>query len=562
LFNFTLGYIIGPRPQFNGNIAGMTWQFGVATPREYSFQYDRMNRLNNSWYKEGAVKGGFDERSIDYDLNGNIRTLSRTEAGFVVDSLTYSYTGNRLVKIVDGITAAPASLSATFPGNRANPALPQHYFYDAQGNLIEDKTKALLTTYNNFNLPTKYDFGSGKKIEFIYNEAGHVLRRIVTEGATINTTDYVSGFQYENATLDFFTQAEGIVKANPDNSFSYQYTLKDHLGNTRVLMDAAGNALQLNNYYAFGLSMGTIDYTGPGKPYLYQYNGKEKQDFFRLGYYNYGARSYDPQIGRFTTIDRYAEKYQSMSSYQYAANNPALFIDVNGDSVWVTSSIKQDKEGNSVINRTIHITGKVLNEANSTVSASDLAKGLNDRLNAQGVNETTSNADGTTTTVNTTFDSQFSGANSITEVDKSDHLLVIVNDVQGNADLNLGGGPAKGIAELNGKISYVEATGNLVGMKNMAFHEVGHNLGLQHPQSNNSNNPMSYTGQGSDFSRNQVSDIVYKANNGSLNAGTNTVKMRTYFPSIQQNSWSPSSSSRPFLFAPDPNSRIPKPIKN
>jgi RHS repeat-associated protein len=50
-------------------------------------------------------------------------------------------------------------------------------------------------------------------------------------------------------------------------------------------------------------------------------------------WYDYGARFYDPQSGRFTTQDAYAEKYLDFSPYQYAANNPILYIDVNGDSI-------------------------------------------------------------------------------------------------------------------------------------------------------------------------------------------------------------------------------------
>jgi hypothetical protein len=44
---------------------------------------------------------------------------------------------------------------------------------------------------------------------------------------------------------------------------------------------------------------------------------------------------YDPQLGRFHTLDAFAEKYISMSPYQYGANNPVLMIDVNGDSLWI-----------------------------------------------------------------------------------------------------------------------------------------------------------------------------------------------------------------------------------
>jgi RHS repeat-associated protein len=56
-----------------------------------------------------------------------------------------------------------------------------------------------------------------------------------------------------------------------------------------------------------------------------------------LGWYDYGARWYDAAIGRFPTIDRYAEKYYPYSSYGYVANNPIKLVDVNGDSIDVAA---------------------------------------------------------------------------------------------------------------------------------------------------------------------------------------------------------------------------------
>lgn len=52
-----------------------------------------------------------------------------------------------------------------------------------------------------------------------------------------------------------------------------------------------------------------------------------------MNLYDYGARFYDPQLGRFHTQDRFAEKYFDFSPYQYGGNNPISHIDFQGDSI-------------------------------------------------------------------------------------------------------------------------------------------------------------------------------------------------------------------------------------
>ena len=49
--------------------------------------------------------------------------------------------------------------------------------------------------------------------------------------------------------------------------------------------------------------------------------------------YGYGARFYDPSLGRFFTQDRFAEKYIDFSPYQYAANNPIFYLDADGNII-------------------------------------------------------------------------------------------------------------------------------------------------------------------------------------------------------------------------------------
>ena len=48
---------------------------------------------------------------------------------------------------------------------------------------------------------------------------------------------------------------------------------------------------------------------------------------------DFGARMYDDEICRWTTVDPLAEKYYSMTPYNYCANNPVMFVDPEGRAV-------------------------------------------------------------------------------------------------------------------------------------------------------------------------------------------------------------------------------------
>ena len=58
--------------------------------------------------------------------------------------------------------------------------------------------------------------------------------------------------------------------------------------------------------------------------------------------YDYGARNYDPALGRFHNMDRFSEKYEKLSPYSYTMNNPVFFVDINGDSISVAGKYRGD----------------------------------------------------------------------------------------------------------------------------------------------------------------------------------------------------------------------------
>jgi len=87
------------------------------------------------------------------------------------------------------------------------------------------------------------------------------------------------------------------------------------------------------DYYPFGKSFENNDV--PQNRYLY--NGKELQDQViggtQFGWYDYGARFYDPEIGRWHVVDNKTEKYYNFTPYTYAANNPIIHIDPDGEDI-------------------------------------------------------------------------------------------------------------------------------------------------------------------------------------------------------------------------------------
>ena len=69
-----------------------------------------------------------------------------------------------------------------------------------------------------------------------------------------------------------------------------------------------------------------------GSGYRYGFNGKEKDNETKEvgNSYDFGARIYDPRLGRWSSLDPLMKKYPSLSPYNFCANNPAIFIDVDG----------------------------------------------------------------------------------------------------------------------------------------------------------------------------------------------------------------------------------------
>jgi RHS repeat-associated protein len=186
---------------------------------------------------------------------------------------------------------------------------------------------------------------------YTYDAAGEKLRKSVYLAGVLTTTiDYAGETEFYNSKLKFIHTEEGIVEYDPTKSaFTYEYYLKDHLGNTRatVFTDSSGNLGigQVNDYYPFGMSFLNVPNNGSaGSDNKYLYNWKELQDDvlggIALNWYDYGHRFYDPLTGRWTTPDPLTEINRKWSPYNYCKDNPVRFIDPDG--MYSTEEYKQD----------------------------------------------------------------------------------------------------------------------------------------------------------------------------------------------------------------------------
>jgi RHS repeat-associated protein len=357
-------------PLYNGNIAETTWRTNTDnTLRRYGYKYDHLNRLKSAVYQKGSVVSNSYNESTTYDKNGNIMSMQRNgdfddlTTTFQMDNLTYKYdlneATNRLMKVTD---ATNSTLGFKDDSNGTNDTVDD-YTYDANGNMTKDDNKGIASIkYNHLNLPVEIIFsGAGtKKINYLYTATGERRQKIVTNGSTVATTDYLGGFQYLKPTsagavaLQYFPHAEGYVAntvVSGNNTYNYVFNYTDHLGNVRMTYTKNGTELKIleeNHYYPFGLKhtkynidQAYYDACFPDNciikvtrsPYQYKYNGQEWQDDLGLNVTNMDFRQYDNALGRFGSIDLLAENSMQLTPYHFGNNNPNYWADPTGLNV-------------------------------------------------------------------------------------------------------------------------------------------------------------------------------------------------------------------------------------
>ena len=342
---------------FNGNISQTLWatqspnNTSNTVSTSYIYSYDALNRILNATDNTGH----YNLTSVTYDKNGNITDLVRqghrvampTSTDFgVMDDLEYSYVGNQLTSVSD----ASGILFGFSDGSTAG----NDYDYDENGNLTQDLNKDIHPggiTYNHLNLPAEVKFGTAnqKKITYIYDALGTKLKKVADDNGSLTETEYAGNFIYEgpsgNTQFKFFSQPEGYVSQDGQGGYEYVYQYRDHLGNIRLSYtdinrnNANPVSLEIveeNNYYPFGLKHNgynsLVSTEGNDAAQRWKFGGKELDNSLNgaLHTYDFGARNYDPALGRWMNMDPLAEQMRRHSPYNYVFDNPIFFTDPDG----------------------------------------------------------------------------------------------------------------------------------------------------------------------------------------------------------------------------------------
>ena len=219
-------------------------------------------------------------------------------------------------------------------GLRENPSAE---FKDANGNFQVSHGRWI--AFDEENRPVKIITPAGTVTTFVYDFEGNRVEKTIEQGGTSQTTVFI-GTLYEETGSDAvdYIYAGSQRVALKKSGGAVEYFLPDHLGGTHRIADSGGNVVRTTSYQPYGSvyqSFGSEDDD-------HKFTGQRLDD--TTGLYYYGARYYDPGVGRFVTPDTVIQAPydpQTLNRYVYCRNNPIIFIDPSGHSSYGDALLKR-----------------------------------------------------------------------------------------------------------------------------------------------------------------------------------------------------------------------------
>lgn len=194
---------------------------------------------------------------------------------------------------------------------------------------------------------------NGKEAVFTYDDEGNRMRMTVTtEVGTVLTRYYLGGSYEMDVVADgskeklylgggYYSSPAVLIK---DNTGSHiYYVLRDHLGSITHVVNTNGDVVQELSYDPWGRLRNPETHEGYAAdsiPELFLGRGFTGHEHLtEFGLINMNARLYDPVLGRFLSPDPQVQdmdNLQSLNRYSYCLNNPLVYVDPTGETVWET----------------------------------------------------------------------------------------------------------------------------------------------------------------------------------------------------------------------------------
>ena len=280
---------------------------------------DKGGRLSE---RTETIGGTATTEAYGYDLMGRLTTVTRD--GVLLTFYAYDNNGNRT-----GVTTSAGTIAASYDAqDRVLTVGDRTYTHSADGEVQAwtDTTGTTTLTYDvDGNLLTVNR--PGRIVEYVVDgrnrRIGRKLNGIVTHRwlyrdqlrpiAELDADGALSRFVY------------GVRPAAPEYMIrggTIYRLITDHLGSVRLVVDiSTGSITQRLDYDAWGVV--ALD-TNPGfQPFGYAGGLFDSA----TGFVRFGARDYDPVIGRWTTRDPIIS---GTNVYEYANNDPIGRVDSNG----------------------------------------------------------------------------------------------------------------------------------------------------------------------------------------------------------------------------------------
>ncbi|MBI5351758.1 MAG: hypothetical protein HZB50_03885 [Chloroflexi bacterium] len=355
----------------NGNALTILDSLAAGVPQTQIFTYDALNRITSA-SAVGGTNGQYSE-SYSYDpVSGNLALKS--DLTYPSSDVAYTYGDLAHVHAVTSLSNGNR-YDYDANGNMIQRDIDMRTFdlaYDAENRLVQVSSHASLpptptpiptasptptstptATPTEIPIPTstpisypppppiygpasapQTTFGQSapasifSQADFTYNGDGSRVKSELTTEIGTSTTYFVGNY-YEVAdgvvTKYYYAGSQRIAMRK---NGELKYLISDHLGSTSVVTNATGGDPSYQQYKAWGETRSASD-NGATK---YQYTGQYSysSDF---GLMYYGARWYDPSMGRFAQADSIVPGgVQGLDRYAYVNNSPLNYVDPSGHS--------------------------------------------------------------------------------------------------------------------------------------------------------------------------------------------------------------------------------------